>query len=306
MNSNQTDWGNQVNTVHPDSGVFAIDKPEGFTSFDVVAKLRGILGIRKIGHGGTLDPMATGVLPIFLNKATRVIDLIADSSKRYLAKARFGLKTDTGDITGRVIEESNFFPSEQQLSAALVPFLGPGMQLPPMYSAVKVNGKRLYDIARSGKSIARTPREVQIYSITLIEYFEKSREFTIDVNCSKGVYIRSLVEDIAESLGAVSTLTALRRTKSGPFVESDCIKFEDIQSQVSSNCLSFIKPVDILFTELAGFTLSTEQFNAFTNGVKFVHVAFPKEGVFKVYYGNRLLALSTASDGYLKSLVRFV
>jgi len=293
-------------TEHQGSGVFAIDKPSGFTSFDVVAKLRGILGIRKIGHGGTLDPMATGVLPVFLNKATRVIELISDNSKRYTAKARFGIKTDTGDITGKVINENDLYPSEKRLSSALLSFLGQGVQLPPMYSAVKINGKRLYDIARSGKSVERSPREIQIYSMALLEYIEKNREFTIDVCCSKGVYIRSLVEDIAESMGMVSTLTALRRTKSGPFIESDCVTFEDIQTQAASKCFSFIKPVDILFSGLAGITLSPEQFNAFINGVRVFDDAFPKEGAFKVYYGNKLIALSTSSEGYLKSKVRFV
>ena len=289
------------------SGVFAAYKPEGFTSFDVVAKLRGILKIKKIGHGGTLDPMATGVLPIFIGKATRAADMVADMTKRYVATAVFGQKTDTGDITGSIIEQNAVVPDRDALDEGLKGFLGKTRQIPPMYSAVKVGGKRLYEIARKGGTVERTPRQIEIFSITLLDYDEDKKEFTIDVVCSKGSYIRSLVEDIAGSLGALSSLKALKRTASGVFSEDDCLSFSEVESRVGAGDYSFLMPVDTLLSDFAEIRLTKEQERAFLNGAGIADIYGAKEGEkFKVYSEERFLAVVQKKDGRMVTSARFV
>jgi len=289
------------------TGVFAVDKPEGFTSFDVVAKLRGILKTKKIGHGGTLDPMATGVLPIFVGKATRAADLIADKTKRYIATARFGIKTETGDITGAVLSEGEALPDEEELRAALTRFLGKSSQIPPMYSAVKANGKRLYELARRGETAERTPREIEIFSMTLLEYDREKREFTIDVRCSAGSYIRTLVEDIAAETGALSTLTALRRTASGPFLEGECFDLTAIQERTARGVFDFLQPVDSLFLGFRRVLLNEEQERAFLSGVRIpIELLTDEEETLRVYGCGGFIALAGNDSGRLRAIARFV
>lgn len=286
------------------TGIFAIDKPEGFTSFDVVAKLRGILGTRKIGHGGTLDPMATGVLPIFVGRATKVADLLPDQTKRYTATALFGKRTDTGDITGDLLETSDVCPGEQALSSALEKFVGPGEQLPPMYSAVKVDGRRLYEIARRGETVVRKPRTIEIHALELLGYDRMSGRFTVDVRCSKGTYIRTLVEDIAASLGALATLSALRRTASGPFRESDCTTFEQLQQAKETGMLEeMLRGVDSAFERCSDIRLDDRAVRAFLNGVRQKMPAEIGDGeLVRVYSGGRFLGLAKNEGGRMEKV----
>ena len=196
--------------------ILPVDKPAGWTSFDVLAKLRGALGTRKLGHSGTLDPMATGVLAVFIGKATAAADRQLDHDKTYEATLRLGLRTDTGDVTGETLETAPVTVGEAELCAVLPQFRGDRMQLPPMYSAVKINGQPLYKAARKGQTVERTPRPITIYDI---EYLGSPAqdEYTIRVACSKGTYIRVLADDIGTAYGVPATMAALRRTRPGAF-----------------------------------------------------------------------------------------
>ena len=181
-------------------GILIVDKPMDWTSFDVVAKLRGVLGTRKLGHSGTLDPMATGVLPVFCGGASKAVDLQLNHDKSYRAVLKLGARTDTGDITGTVLETAPVTAGEAELLAVLPQFVGPQMQVPPMYSAVKVGGQPLYKLAREGVTVERKARPIEIYSITY-GGSPAENEYVLDVKCSKGTYIRTLLEDIAAAMG---------------------------------------------------------------------------------------------------------
>ena len=208
-------------------GILVADKPAGWTSFDVVAKLRRVLGTRKLGHSGTLDPMATGVLPVFCGGASKAVDLQLDHDKTYRAVLRLGCRTDTGDITGTVLESAPVTAGEAELIAALPRFVGPQMQTPPMYSAVKVNGQPLYKAARQGLTVERKARPIEVYGI---EYggSPAAGEYVLTVRCSKGTYIRTLLEDIAASIGQLGAMSGLRRTRAGLFTETDAHSMEEI------------------------------------------------------------------------------
>ena len=208
-------------------GILVADKPAGWTSFDVVAKLRRVLGTRRLGHSGTLDPMATGVLPVFCGGASKAVDLQLDHDKTYRAVLRLGCRTDTGDITGTVLESAPVTAGEAELIAALPRFVGPQMQTPPMYSAVKVNGQPLYKAARQGLTVERKARPIEVYGI---EYggSPAAGEYVLTVRCSKGTYIRTLLEDIAASIGQLGAMSGLRRTRAGLFTEADAHSMEEI------------------------------------------------------------------------------
>ena len=227
------------------NGVLIIDKPIGVTSFDVIRDIRKEYGTKKVGHTGTLDPMATGVLPILIGDATKLSDYLMDHDKEYIAVLKLGEKRDTGDSEGNIIETSKI-PNltTQEIENTLKAFIGKISQIPPMYSAIKVNGKKLYELARKRKEIERKPRSVEIYSIELLEV-EKNTENIIDkikfkVNCSKGTYIRTLCEDIAEKLGTVGYMKELRRTRVGRFTLEDinkCVSLEEILSEENAYIL---------------------------------------------------------------------
>lgn len=231
-------------------GILVADKPAGWTSFDVVAKLRGVLGTRKLGHSGTLDPMATGVLPVFCGGASKAVDLQLDHSKTYRAVLRLGARTDTGDITGAVLETAPVTAGEAELLAVLPRFIGPQSQIPPMYSAVKVNGQPLYKAARQGIEVERRPRAIEIYAI---EYGGSPApgEFTLTVRCSKGTYIRTLLEDIAAEMGQKGTMSALRRTQAGVYREADAHSLEEILAAKEDGTLDkLLLPVESMFEPL--------------------------------------------------------
>ena len=251
------------------NGILCLNKPAGFTSFDVIAKMRGIAGMRKIGHAGTLDPMATGVLPLLFGKATKACDILPDGTKRYTAGFRFGTVTDTQDITGSVTATSDTPVTEAALRAALPDFTGSLEQIPPMYSAVQVNGQRLYDIARQGREVEREARRVEIVSLELLCYNEKTREGLLDVRCSKGTYIRTLIHDLGEALGAGGILTSLIRTESSGFTLENCITLEEAQELSKAGALAErMVPVETVFASCPRIVLGEAQRRMFLNGVR--------------------------------------
>lgn len=251
------------------NGIICINKPEGFTSFDVIAKLRGIMKIRRLGHGGTLDPMATGVLPVFVGTATKACDIMPDSSKSYRAAFELGKITDTQDITGTVLSSSDMPVSRESVQAMLPEFTGKIMQLPPMYSAVQVNGQRLYDLARKGVEVERQPREIEVKSLILADYDEENRRGVLEISCGKGTYIRTIIHDIGEKLGCGGIMTKLERTSSGGFVLADCHTLAEVQAAAEENRLEeLILPIERVFDSLPKLRLNEVQTRMYKNGVK--------------------------------------
>lgn len=249
-------------------GILLIDKPAGFTSFDVVARLRGMTHTRRIGHAGTLDPMATGVLPVFFGRSAKAIELLPDHDKTYLASFALGVTTDTQDNTGEVLSCSGEFASKREVEAAIPEFIGEQPQLPPMYSAVRVKGQRLYDLARQGVEVKREPRMITVYDIALVSADEKSGLYTVRVSCSRGTYIRTLCHDLGARLGCGAVLTALRREKACGFSVSDCITMEDAQRLADEkNLTERLFPVSSAFAYLQKLYLTEKQAVHFKNGV---------------------------------------
>ena len=240
------------------NGIIVVDKPEGMTSHDVVSRMRRILGTRRIGHSGTLDPLATGVLPIFVGRATRACEFALCDEKAYTARFRLGIVTDTQDITGEVLEERPVAVTPEDVFSAAESFVGDILQTPPMYSAIKVDGTPLYKLAREGKTVERKAREIRIDSISVRHIGEN--EYEMDVACSKGTYIRTLIYDIGEKLSCGAVMTALRRTKSGVF-EIQCAKtLEEIEKGAE------FLPVDFMFREFDGVTINPEGEKKCRNG----------------------------------------
>ena len=233
-------------------GILIVDKPTDWTSFDVIAKLRGILGTRKLGHSGTLDPMATGVLPVFCGGASKAVDLQLDHTKAYRATLKLGARTDTGDVTGTVLETAPVTAGEKELLEVLPRFVGPRMQTPPMYSAVKINGQPLYKLARQGMEVERKARPIEILSIQY-DGSPAENEYTLTVKCSKGTYIRVLLEEIAEAMGQKGTMSALRRVAAGVYTEADAHSLEEIQAAKNAGpeaLQALMLPVESVFTSL--------------------------------------------------------
>lgn len=252
-------------------GVICVNKPQGFTSFDVIAKMRGILKIKRLGHAGTLDPMAMGVLPVFVGRATKACDILPDHDKIYSAGFRLGVTTDTQDCTGTVTQERN--PSaatKENLLEAFEKFRGDIMQVPPMYSAVSVGGKRLYDLARQGIEVEREARPVTIYRLELAEFDEVEKCGVMTVSCSKGTYIRTLINDIGETLGCGGIMTSLVRTSACGFSLDDCVTIEDLQREAEGerDFEKFLKPVEEVFAELPKLMLHGAQERMYRNGIK--------------------------------------
>ena len=240
------------------NGIINVYKEVGFTSRDAVSKLTGILRQRKIGHTGTLDPAAEGVLPMCIGKATKLCELLTDHRKQYIAEIKFGIATDTEDVTGEIIEETSFSNdwyeeklTEDNLSKVISGFIGRQLQTPPMYSAKRVGGKRLYELAREGKVIERKPCEITIYSIEIKNIDVSRREATIVVDCSKGTYIRTLCKDIGNELGCKAAMKSLIRTKTGDFLLENSYKLDEIEKLVKENRVSeIIIPIEDVFKNL--------------------------------------------------------
>ncbi|HAA42772.1 MAG TPA: tRNA pseudouridine(55) synthase TruB [Ruminiclostridium sp.] len=265
------------------NGVINVLKPTGMTSFDVVAYLRRILKIKKVGHTGTLDPCAAGVLPVCLGKATKAVEFLIDKDKIYRAGLKLGISTDTQDATGKIIKESPVDVSKDEIERAIMSFVGKYSQVPPMYSAIKVNGKKLYDIAREGKVIDRKPREVEIYSIDIIQIKKDSVIF--DVECSKGTYIRTLCDDIGNKLGCGGHMSFLLRKKAGVFDLSTTLTLEEIRELAAQGTLQEkIIPVDEIFKDYDKIVLNLKDTKKFTNGAKIkISDEFKKKKNLRVY-----------------------
>ncbi len=229
-------------------GILVIDKPAGWTSMDVCAKLRGMFHEKRVGHAGTLDPMATGVLPVFLGRATRAVEFAADSDKEYIAGLKLGVTTNTQDITGEIVEERPADVSREQLWAVLERFTGDVEQVPPMYSAIKIGGKKLYELARKGKEVERKPRPVTIRALGVLKGPERGTDFTLRVACSKGTYVRTLCHDIGQALGCGGCMSSLQRVKAAGFTLEDSVSLEAVQEAVDrGEGEGLLLPVDAYF-----------------------------------------------------------
>ena len=265
------------------NGIVIIDKPQGWTSQDVVSKLRGKLHTKRIGHGGTLDPMATGVLPVFVGRATRGVEFFEHAEKTYETVLRLGLLTDTEDTSGTVLEERSVAVTEEQLEAALAQFRGEILQVPPMYSALKVNGQKLYDLARKGKEVERQPRPITIHELELLGF--DGRDAKLRVRCSKGTYIRTLCKDIGLALGCGGCMAELRRTAAGAYTEAEAVKLETLID--SEEPETYLRPVDTMFARYEAIILTENQEkrcrcgNSFTlPGADGTYRAYGKNGEF--------------------------
>lgn len=248
------------------TGIICIDKPQEFTSFDAVAVVRGCFHTKKAGHGGTLDPMATGVLPVFVGGATKAADVIPDSDKSYRAGFRLGLTSDTQDIWGTLTESGEGSASETELLCALERFRGNIMQLPPMYSALKVNGRKLCDLARKGIEVEREPRPVTISRLELIEL--DGRDGIIEVDCSSGTYIRTLIHDVGAALGTGAVMTSLCRTRACGFSLSQCHTIEEVRAADTETLRGWLIPAEEAFASFFRIDLDEVQQRLYLNGVR--------------------------------------
>lgn len=251
------------------SGVLLMHKPQGFTSFDVIAKLRGILKIRRLGHTGTLDPMAEGVLPVLVGTATKACDILPDETKAYRAGFRLGCVTDTQDSTGQVLETASVNVSREMLETAMGKFVGEILQIPPMYSAVQIDGKRLYDLAREGKIVERPARPVTVFSLKLLAYDASAGEGEMEICCGKGTYVRTILHDIGAALGCGGCMTSLVRTVACGFSLEQCYDFAQIAQIMQEGRLDeILLPTASLFDSLPKLMLTEGQAKAYRNGVK--------------------------------------
>lgn len=285
------------------NGIILVDKPCDWTSHDVVGKLRGILHERRIGHSGTLDPMATGLLVVFVGRATRAVEFAEADSKEYIAGLRLGISTDTQDITGNTLKSSNSLPSKAELEQALSAFKGEISQIPPMYSAIKVGGRKLYELARRGESVERKPRRVTIDKLDIIG--ENEGNYVLDVVCSKGTYIRTLCNDIGDTLGCGGCMSSLRRVKAGAFSIEKAHTIDEIQAAADNGGLDeIIIPVDRLFSAYPELTVRDTAEKKLRNG-NVIKLAAPN-GTYRVYTETGgFLLLGEASDNKLKTIKSF-
>ena len=285
------------------SGILVIDKPAGWTSMDVCAKLRGVFHEKRVGHSGTLDPMATGVLPIFIGRATRAVEFAEKSDKEYIAGLKLGVITNTQDTTGEVLETRPVQISREQLEGALEKFRGDIMQVPPMYSAIKINGKKLYELARKGREVERPARPVCIKSLEILEQ-QGEDLYTIRVRCTKGTYIRTLCHDIGQALACGGCMAFLRRTMAAGFTLEDAVSLE--RTQAEGDPASLLLPVDSLFAGRPVLVLkSAETEKKIRNGMTAVLPEL-SPGEYRVYAQNReFLALCRAQGGKLTTIKSF-
>lgn len=283
-------------------GIIIVDKPQDWTSMDVCAKLRRVMGERRVGHAGTLDPLATGVLPVFVGRATRAVEFAERGEKEYIATLRLGEVTDTQDVTGTVLEEHPAQVSRAELEAVLPRFTGEIQQIPPMYSALKQNGKKLYELARQGKEVERRPRPVTIHALELVEQ-TASGDYVLRVRCSKGTYVRTLCHDIGQALGCGGCMAALRRTMAAGFTLSDAVTLEQVQTEGEA----LLRPVDSLFRDRPAYVLPTPRAVARCRNGNPVSVSEPlPEGEYRVYDPEGdFLCLSRLEGGVLTSIKNF-
>lgn len=283
------------------NGILIIDKPADWTSMDVCAKLRGILKERRIGHGGTLDPMATGVLPVFVGQATRAVEFAENGEKEYVAGLRLGLTTDTQDSTGQVLESCPVSVDRGELEAILPRFTGPLEQIPPMYSAVKIGGQKLYELARKGREVERKPRPITIFSLEVLEQISPT-DYVLRVRCSKGTYVRTLCHDIGQALGCGGCMSSLRRTMAAGFTLDQAVTLDQAQEQGEALLL----PTDSLFSHYPVFLLKSERAEKRVRNGNPLSVSSLTDGTYRVYsQQGEFLCLSRCTAGTLTSLKNF-
>ena len=283
------------------NGIIIIDKGADWTSMDVCAKLRGILREKKIGHAGTLDPMATGVLPIFVGSATRAVEFAEKGDKEYIAGLRLGLVTNTQDTTGETLETYPVTVDRAALETVLPRFTGPIQQVPPMFSAIKRDGKKLYELARAGKEVHREPRRITVYELEVLEKFSES-DYLLRIRCSKGTYVRTLCHDVGQALGCGGCMFSLRRTMAAGFTLEQAVTLEQVQQQGESLLL----PTESLFARYPVFDLTTPRQEHLCRNGNQVPVRDLAPGIYRVHSQNgEFLALSRWETGHLISIKNF-
>lgn len=278
-------------------GIFNIYKEAGMTSFDVVAKVRKIMNTRAVGHTGTLDPNARGVLVIAVGKATKAISYMENDDKIYNAELTLGIKTDTEDIWGEILEKNNlegFDISEDTVNETIKSFIGKQLQVPPMYSALKVNGKKLYELAREGKEIKREAREIEIFEISDISIYKEKVSFR--VHCSKGTYIRTLCKDIGDKLGCGATMSSLERVKAGKFLKENSVSLEELEKAPNK----YLIETESVFEKFSIIKLNEEEGKKYINGIKLEKRDFT-DGLYRVYIENKMYGICKIEQGILKS-----
>ena len=282
------------------NGIVIVDKPQGWTSQDVTARLRRVFDTRRIGHGGTLDPMATGVLPVFVGRATRAVEFFEHAEKTYETVLLLGKRTDTQDVTGRVLEERPVSLSLADVEAVLPQFRGEILQVPPMYSALKVNGQKLCDLARKGKQVELQPRPITIFELTLLS-FEENR-LRLRVRCSKGTYIRTLCDDIGAALGTLGCMESLRRTQAGDYSITEAVPLETLLETDSPE--TYLRGMDSMFTRYPAVTLTPNQEKRCRNGNSFTRPM--ANGTYRAYGENgEFLMLAKVEDNVMSTIKSF-
>ncbi len=279
-------------------GIVIVDKPQGWTSQDVTARLRRVFGTRRIGHGGTLDPMATGVLPVFVGRATRAVEFFEHAEKTYETVLRFGITTDTEDMMGTVLTEENVSFTEEQLQETLAAFRGEILQVPPMYSALKVNGQKLCDLARKGKTVERQPRPITIHELTLVERGENT--LRLRVRCSKGTYIRTLCKDIGEKLGCGGCMESLRRVAAGEYTIDEAVPLQTLLDTEEPE--KYLRDVDTMFRNYPAVTLTANQETRCRNGNAFSVSLAP--GTYRAYSQDGEFLMLAKVDGGVMSTIK--
>ena len=282
------------------NGIVIIDKPQGWTSQDVTARLRRVFNTRRIGHGGTLDPMATGVLPVFVGRATRGVEFFEHAEKTYEATIRLGLTTDTEDVTGAVLEEKEVSISEEEFLGVLPQFRGKIQQIPPMYSALKVNGQKLVDLARKGRTVERQSREIEIFQLECLSF--SGNEARLRVRCSKGTYIRTLCKDIGDALGCGGCMAALRRVTAGEYTIEESVPLLELLEAEDPE--KHLRRVDTMFRNHPAVVLTEKQELRCRNGNAF-SVTLPA-GTYRAYGQNgEFLMLAKVEDGIMSTIKSF-
>ena len=284
------------------NGIIIVDKPSGWTSQDVAAKLRGVFHERRIGHGGTLDPMATGVLPVFVGRATRAAEFMESAQKEYIAGLRLGMTTNTQDTSGETLQTAPVCVTRQELEAVLKQFTGPIEQIPPMYSAIKIGGKKLYELARKGQEIERPARTVTIHGLELLEPEEPGGDWRLRVRCSKGTYVRTLCHDIGRALGCGGCMSSLRRTMAAGFTLAECRTIEEVQRQGES----LLAATDSLFRQYPAYRIPSEQADRRCRCGNPLTAEGLQPGLYRVYgTDGTFLCLSRWENGVLTSEKNF-
>ena len=286
------------------NGILVIDKSAGWTSQDVAAKLRGVFHERRVGHGGTLDPMATGVLPVFIGRATRAAEFLESAEKEYVAGLRLGVVTDTQDTSGTVLETNSVCVTRAQLEAALRQFLGTIEQIPPMYSAIKINGQKLYELARRGQEVARKPRSITIHELELLE--GEGADWTIRVRCSKGTYVRTLCHDLGRALGCGGCMSSLRRTRAGSFTLAQAVTMQQVLDfAAGQDPQQLLMPVDAVFAAHPPLIVTLGQAAKLKNGAQVKDWQF-QPGTYRVYAEDgEFLLLGRVEGGVLTTIKSF-